>query len=48
MLAMRLLDQASVAVVPGEAFGTAGHIRISYTVSEADLHLAFEKMKEAL
>ena len=47
-LAMRLLDQASVAVVPGEAFGAAGHIRISYTVSEADLHLAFEKMKEAL
>ena len=48
VLAMRLLDQASVAVVPGEAFGAAGHIRISYTVSEADLHLAFEKMKEAL
>ncbi len=32
-LARRLLDEARVAVVPGEAFGTDEHIRISYATS---------------
>jgi len=30
---VRLLEQAHVAVVPGEAFGTNEHIRISYATS---------------
>jgi len=30
---VKLLDQAHVAVVPGEAFGTKEHIRISYATS---------------
>jgi aspartate aminotransferase len=30
---VKLLDQAHVAVVPGEAFGTTDHIRISYATS---------------
>jgi aspartate aminotransferase len=32
-LAKRLLDEARVAVVPGEAFGTAEHFRLSYATS---------------
>ncbi|HUI43299.1 MAG TPA: pyridoxal phosphate-dependent aminotransferase [Terriglobia bacterium] len=32
-LATRLLDEALVAVVPGPAFGTAEHVRISYAAS---------------
>ena len=30
---VKLLEQAHVAVVPGEAFGTKEHIRISYATS---------------
>jgi aspartate aminotransferase len=47
-LALRLLDQAGVAMVPGEAFGGPGHIRISFGAAEADLQAAFEKIKEVL
>ncbi len=36
-LAEVLLDQARVAVVPGEAFGTPGHARLSYALAEEDL-----------
>jgi aspartate/methionine/tyrosine aminotransferase len=31
------LDVAKVAVVPGEAFGTPGYLRLSYALSDADL-----------
>jgi aspartate aminotransferase len=31
--ALQLLEKAHVAVVPGEAFGAGGHIRISYATS---------------
>ena len=47
-LAARLLNEAGVAVVPGEAFHGPGHIRISFGMSEADLQRAFEKIKEVL
>ncbi len=33
-LAAALLEQAGVAVVPGEAFGRRGHLRISFAVSD--------------
>ncbi len=36
-LATRLLDQAEVAVVPGEAFGTPGYLRLSYALAEDQL-----------
>lgn len=36
-LASVLLDEAKVAVVPGEAFGTGGYVRVSYALSDADL-----------
>lgn len=36
-LAELILEQAEVAVVPGEAFGTPGYLRLSYALSDADL-----------
>ncbi|MGH3425797.1 MAG: pyridoxal phosphate-dependent aminotransferase [Nocardioidaceae bacterium] len=36
-LAEVILEQAEVAVVPGEAFGTPGYLRLSYALSDADL-----------
>jgi aspartate aminotransferase len=47
-LALRLLDRAGVAVVPGEAFGGCGHIRISFGAGETELQAAFHKIKEVL
>jgi aspartate aminotransferase len=44
----RLLENSGVAVVPGEVFGMAGHIRISYAVSEDRLVSGFDKIAEAL
>jgi aspartate/methionine/tyrosine aminotransferase len=36
-LATLILDEAEVAVVPGEAFGTPGYLRLSYALSDEDL-----------
>jgi aspartate/methionine/tyrosine aminotransferase len=36
-LAGIILDEAEVAVVPGEAFGTPGYFRLSYALGDADL-----------
>ncbi|WP_304453321.1 pyridoxal phosphate-dependent aminotransferase [Nocardiopsis sp. YSL2] len=36
-LAELILEQAEVAVVPGEAFGTPGYLRLSYALSDGDL-----------
>jgi aspartate/methionine/tyrosine aminotransferase len=36
-LAELLLDEARVAIVPGEAFGTPGYARLSYALSDDDL-----------
>lgn len=47
-LAMRLLEKTGVAVVPGEAFGRAGHIRISFGANESDLQTAFERIRTIL
>jgi aspartate aminotransferase len=47
-LALRLLDRAGVAVVPGEAFGGPGRIRISFGTGETELRAAFQKIKEVL
>ena len=32
-----ILDEVEVAVVPGEAFGTPGYVRLSYATSDADI-----------
>jgi len=46
--AAHLLENFGVAVVPGEAFGMPGRIRISYAVSDANLESGFDKIAEAL
>lgn len=43
-----LLDEAKVAVMPGDAFGLANCIRISYAVSDENLEKALTAMKKAL
>jgi aspartate aminotransferase len=47
-LARRILKQAGVAVVAGEAFGLAKHLRISYAVSEENLKNGLERIAEVL
>ncbi len=44
----QLLETCGVAVVPGEVFGMAGHIRISYAVSQDKLESGFDKIAEVL
>ncbi|NTW40134.1 MAG: pyridoxal phosphate-dependent aminotransferase [Cellulomonadaceae bacterium] len=36
-LATLILEEAEVAVVPGEAFGPSGYVRLSYALGDADL-----------
>jgi aspartate aminotransferase len=45
-LSTRLLHEAHVVTVPGEAFGTAEHLRISYAVSGADVDEGITRMKD--
>ena len=40
----RLLAEAHVAVVPGEAFGTSEHVRISYATSMEELRRGLERI----
>jgi aspartate aminotransferase len=43
--AARLLEQAHVAVVPGEAFGTKDHVRISYATSMHELERGLDRLQ---
>ncbi len=43
-----LLNKAEIAVIPGSAFGTPGHIRLSYATSMANLEQAVERIARAL
>ena len=45
-LAAKLLSEAHVVVVPGEAFGTAEHIRLSYAVSSDVIDEGVKRMRE--
>jgi aspartate aminotransferase len=45
-LATRLLHEAHVVTVPGEAFGTAEHIRISYPVTKQTIDEGTRRIKE--
>ena len=45
-LATRLLHEAHVVTVPGEAFGTQQHIRLSYAVSHSDVEEGLDRMKQ--
>ncbi len=44
-VAARLLSEAHVVCVPGEAFGTPDHIRLSYAVSAEVIDKGVERMK---
>src|SRR5262249_19540129 len=45
-LAERLLADAGVAVVPGEAFGTNAHVRISYATSMHELERGLDRIHQ--
>ena len=47
-LAGIILDEAEVAVVPGEAFGTPGYLRLSYATSDADITEGVGRMASLL
>jgi len=47
-LAARLLSEAHVVVVPGEAFGTSEHIRLSYAVSHDVVDEGVKRMRDYL
>jgi aspartate/methionine/tyrosine aminotransferase len=47
-LAALILDEAEVAVVPGEAFGTPGYLRLSYALGDADLEEGVARMAALL
>jgi aspartate aminotransferase len=47
-LAGKLLREAHLATVPGEGFGTADHIRVSYATSVAELNRGLERMRKFL
>ena len=44
---MYLLQEVHVAVVPGSAFGSEGHIRISYSTSMENLKEVMYRLKKA-
>jgi aspartate aminotransferase len=45
-IAERLLAEAKVAVVPGEAFGTQQHVRLSYAASMKELDRGLDRIHE--
>ncbi|HEV2137176.1 MAG TPA: pyridoxal phosphate-dependent aminotransferase [Terracidiphilus sp.] len=47
-MATRLLHEAHVVVVPGEAFGTSEHVRMSYPVTKQNIDEGTRRMKEFL
>jgi aspartate/methionine/tyrosine aminotransferase len=47
-LAEIVLEQAEVAVVPGEAFGTPGYLRMSYALGDDDLAEGVGRMQRLL
>ena len=38
----------NVAVVPGEAFGLPGHIRLSYALSDAQIEIGLDRITKVL
>jgi aspartate aminotransferase len=47
-LAELLLDEIQVAVVPGEAFGAPGYIRLSYALNDEDLKEGLTRIQQLL
>jgi aspartate/methionine/tyrosine aminotransferase len=47
-LAELILEEAEVAVVPGEAFGPSGYLRLSYALGDADLTEGVSRIQKLL
>lgn len=47
-LAELILEQAKVAVVPGEAFGPSGYLRLSYALGDDDLATGIQRIEDLL
>lgn len=47
-LAALILEEAEVAVVPGEAFGPSGYLRLSYALAEEDLREGIGRIQRLL
>ncbi len=47
-LAEIILDEVEVAVVPGEAFGTSGYLRLSYALGDDDLSEGVTRIQKLL
>jgi aspartate aminotransferase len=47
-LAEVILEEAEVAVVPGEAFGPSGYLRLSYALGDADLTEGVSRIQKLL
>lgn len=47
-LAAMILDTVEVAVVPGEAFGPSGYLRLSYALGDEDLKTGMDRLKDFL
>lgn len=47
-LCAALLDKAGVAIVPGQAFGMPGHMRLSFAYAEHDLEVGLERIASFL
>ena len=47
-LAELILDEAEVAVVPGEAFGAPGYLRLSYALGDDDLAEGVRRIQKLL
>ena len=47
-LAEIILEEAEVAVVPGEAFGTPGYLRLSYALGDDDLIEGVTRLQKLL
>jgi aspartate/methionine/tyrosine aminotransferase len=47
-LATLILDEVEVAVVPGEAFGPSGYLRLSYALGDEDLATGVARLQDFL
>lgn len=47
-MAEHLLNEAGVAIVPGSAFGSPGHMRLSFATSMANLESAVDRLRKVL
>jgi len=47
-LAAALLEEVEIAVVPGEAFGAPGHVRLSFALNDDDIVTGLTRWREAV